>query len=45
MNAFIKERRNNFQSISKFVGVVQLSFLLHVLARLMSEDAPASHFP
>ena len=33
---FIKERRNNFQGISKFgVGAVQLFFCLHVLARLV----------
>jgi hypothetical protein len=38
MNDFIKERRNNFQSISKFVlALSSCPFLLHVLARLMSE--------
>jgi hypothetical protein len=38
MNGFMKERRNNFQGVSKFdAGAIQLSFLLHALARLMSE--------
>jgi hypothetical protein len=37
MNGFMKEQRYNFQSISKFVGTIQLSFLFHALARLMSE--------
>jgi hypothetical protein len=37
MNGFMKERRNNFQGVSKFdAGAIQLSFLPHALARLMS---------
>jgi hypothetical protein len=40
---FINAWRNNIKVFQKFdAGAVQLFFLLHALARLMSVDAPAS---